>query len=163
MWQLNRQLGFWFFSHSFNLFNRIYLTDTSKATHDSSTAKAPHLFNSKCYTCAFIWFSALQTCTRLDLSSSTLSWEKTFPLRWSGALWHPEQLINDVKHEDVSPYLLWTMACSTRVVFSEAGEPDDFWLITDRNCSSSLVLSVFPAPDSPLQYTHNTTTHTTNI
>ena len=56
-------------------------------------------------------------------------------------------------------YLLWTMACSTRVLFSVGGVPAEFWLITDRNCSSSLVLSVFPAPDSPLQHTH-THTHT---
>lgn len=48
-------------------------------------------------------------------------------------------------------YLLWTSACSTRVLRSEAGVPAEFWLITDRNLSSSLVLSVFPAPLSPLR------------
>lgn len=53
-----------------------------------------------------------------------------------------------------SAYLLWTMACSTCVVLSDWGAATEFWLITDRNCSSSLVLSVFPAPDSPLENTH---------
>lgn len=48
-------------------------------------------------------------------------------------------------------YLLWTRACSTLVVLSEGGVPAEFWLITDRNFSSSLVLSVFPAPLSPLK------------
>ncbi len=51
-------------------------------------------------------------------------------------------------------YLLCTMACSTRVLFSVGGVPAVFWLMTDRNCSSSLVLSVFPAPLSPLVNTH---------
>lgn len=48
-------------------------------------------------------------------------------------------------------YLLWTRACSTLVVLSEGGAPAEFWLITERNFSSSLVLSVFPAPLSPLK------------
>lgn len=48
-------------------------------------------------------------------------------------------------------YLLWTRACSTLVVLSEGGVPAEFWLITERNFSSSLVLSVFPAPLSPLK------------
>lgn len=61
-------------------------------------------------------------------------------------------------------YLLCTMACSTRVVFSDGGVPADFWLITDRNCSNSLVLSVFPAPDSPLDHAHtHRHTHTTHF
>ncbi len=51
-------------------------------------------------------------------------------------------------------YLLCTMACSTRVLFSVGGVPAVFWLMTDRNCNSSLVLSVFPAPLSPLVNTH---------
>lgn len=62
-------------------------------------------------------------------------------------------------------YLLCTMACSTRVLFSDGDVPAEFWLITDRNWSNSLVLSVFPAPDSPLEWTdtraqHNSIKHT---
>lgn len=30
-------------------------------------------------------------------------------------------------------YLLCTMACSTRVLFSDGDVPAEFWLITDRN------------------------------
>lgn len=37
------------------------------------------------------------------------------------------------------------------MVLSEGGVPAEFWLITERNLSSSLVLSVFPAPLSPLK------------
>lgn len=51
----------------------------------------------------------------------------------------------------VKQYLLWTRACSTLVVLSDGGAAAEFWLITERNFSSSLVLSVFPAPLSPLR------------
>lgn len=47
-------------------------------------------------------------------------------------------------------HLLSRMASSTCVLFSEAGAPREVWLMADRNFSSSLVLSVFPAPLSPL-------------
>lgn len=54
----------------------------------------------------------------------------------------------------VKQYLLWTRACSTLVVLSDRGVPAEFWLITERNFSSSLVLSVLPAPLSPLKMQH---------
>lgn len=56
---------------------------------------------------------------------------------------------HDIKWTSVL-HLLWTRACSTLVVRSDKGVPAEFWLITERNFSSSLVLSVFPAPLSPL-------------
>lgn len=47
-------------------------------------------------------------------------------------------------------YLLSRIASSTWVVFSKAELPKENWLMADRNFSSNLVLSVFPAPLSPL-------------
>lgn len=47
-------------------------------------------------------------------------------------------------------YLLSRMASSTWVLFSDRGAPREVWLMADRNFRSNLVLSVFPAPLSPL-------------
>lgn len=49
-----------------------------------------------------------------------------------------------------SLYLLSRMASSTWVLFSDTGAPREVWLMADRNFRSNLVLSVFPAPLSPL-------------
>lgn len=48
-------------------------------------------------------------------------------------------------------YLLWRMACSTLDVFSWRPKSRECWLMTDRNLRINLVLSVFPAPLSPLK------------
>lgn len=48
-------------------------------------------------------------------------------------------------------HLLWRMACSTLDVFSCRPKSTECWLMTDRNLRISLVLSVFPAPLSPLK------------
>lgn len=55
-------------------------------------------------------------------------------------MWHPWGWL----------YLLSRMASSTWVLFSDTGAPREVWLMADRNFSSNLVLSVFPAPLSPL-------------
>ena len=48
-------------------------------------------------------------------------------------------------------YLLSRMACSTDEVFSFEDKSTDCWLTADKNLRISFVLSVFPAPLSPLE------------
>lgn len=48
-------------------------------------------------------------------------------------------------------YLLSRIACSTQEVFSLEDSSSECWLIADKNLRISLVLSVFPAPLSPLK------------
>ena len=43
------------------------------------------------------------------------------------------------------------MACSTDEVFSFEDKSTDCWLMADKNLRISFVLSVFPAPLSPLE------------
>lgn len=51
----------------------------------------------------------------------------------------------------VPAYLLSRMACSTQEVFSLQDISSECWLIADKNLRISLVLSVLPAPLSPLK------------
>lgn len=48
-------------------------------------------------------------------------------------------------------YLLSRIACSTQEVFSLEDSSSECWLIADKNLRISLVLSVLPAPLSPLK------------
>lgn len=48
-------------------------------------------------------------------------------------------------------HLLSRMACSTQKVFSLQDISSECWLIADKNLRISLVLSVLPAPLSPLK------------
>lgn len=69
----------------------------------------------------------------------------TTPCREQSKTWELEASELTQKH------LLSRMACSTQEVFSFEDSSDDCWLMADRNLRMSFVLSVLPAPLSPLK------------
>lgn len=84
------------------------------------------------------------------------------------AAWRTSRMINR-KTKNTSPaievhnnYLLSSSASSTCDVPSLDETSRECWLMQDRNFRISLVLSVFPAPLSPLRGTKNTRGKTTN-